>query len=866
MRNPKYLKRTGTFAALVGLALLILTACSTGAGPVVAGGNLQITVSGLPQGMDANVLVSGPDGYHQRATKSTTLTKLAPGSYTVTPLGVSKGAMGYQTGKAQTVTISATSGATVKVTYSKLPLKLQPNAVRLDAATSQSLSTVTHDASGNSTLTFSQSTPQLQKLKVGDVIMLMSTKATPGGFMGKVTGISGLTVTTAPAKLTDAVKQGVLALHKTFSASDVQSVQALQPGVEIEQAPAGSLSPQGSLSLPCVKPNYTFSGSTGDVGVGVALTTEGQICPTLGVDMDVTIDCCHHVIVPYISSAHAILSGGVDTKLTVTGQASAGVDFKEPLATYTFEPIDLGDVSEVTPSVDFYVEASGKVVAGISAGVKDNLSFVAGGAYDDDGGWSGVAGFGNSWHYIWPKPSTGVQLKASAGPELNLALDGVGKWSAGDATIGLDGYLEYDVNFLNDPLWKLHGGLEATAGFSALLGLASWSTTLYQKDWVLATSNSTPPKGISFWSYPTGDVLASPALSANGKTLYIGSYVGDGDGTLYALDTSKNSTSRLKWKISVGGVLAAPSVADDGTIYLSTDDGIFAVEPNGGVKWQVLKGQESTATASIGSDGTVYAVTRDDGTVHALNPSDGSEKWHYAVGSAISASAPAIGADGALYVGSRGGVSYEGVLFALNSSSGSLEWKKTLGIDVNTSPALNGGTVYALATEDGAYQVLYALDASSGSILWQVTVNQADEDTSPTIGADGTIYVGSVNHKLYAVDPDTHEVKWSYKTGGLIKGAPTVGADGDIYVTASDTGTILYAIKPNGSLDWKAPLASAGGEAYGVILGGSGAAYVSTGTGSNTGQTQAVHTDSKGLADSPWPKLHHDNQNTGRAR
>lgn len=74
-----------------------------GAEPVAAAvkfirssGRMAITVGGLPGGIAAAVLVTGPDGFSRAVTASTTLTGLAPGSYTVSSLGVSVAGNSYQ--------------------------------------------------------------------------------------------------------------------------------------------------------------------------------------------------------------------------------------------------------------------------------------------------------------------------------------------------------------------------------------------------------------------------------------------------------------------------------------------------------------------------------------------------------------------------------------------------------------------------------------------------------------------------------------------------------------------------------------------------------------------------------------------------
>ena len=72
--------------------------------------------------------------------------------------------------------------------------------------------------------------------------------------------------------------------------------------------------------------------------------------------------------------------------------------------------------------------------------------------------------------------------------------------------------------------------------------------------------------------------------------------------------------------------------------------------------------------------------------------------------------------------------------------------------------------------------------------------------SSPAIGADGTIYVGSVDKRLYAIDPNG-TLKWAYETEGKIWTCPAIGSDGIIYVGSEDER--LYAINPDGSLKWK---------------------------------------------------------------
>ena len=152
----------------------------------------------------------------------------------------------------------------------------------------------------------------------------------------------------------------------------------------------------------------------------------------------------------------------------------------------------------------------------------------------------------------------------------------------------------------------------------------------------------------------------------------------------------------------------------------------------------------------------------------------------------------------------------------------------------------------------GAGYYLYAINPD-GSFKWKYDTG-GDVKSSPAIGSDGTIYVGSDSDKLYAIHPDG-SLKWNYTTEGNVHSSPALGADGTIYVGSKDDH--LYAINPDGSLKWKF---KGGGEiSSSPAIGDDGRIYV----GCGDGKLYAIHSDSPGLANSPWPKFHRNNQNTG---
>jgi len=70
--------------------------------------------------------------------------------------------------------------------------------------------------------------------------------------------------------------------------------------------------------------------------------------------------------------------------------------------------------------------------------------------------------------------------------------------------------------------------------------------------------------------------------------------------------------------------------------------------------------------------------------------------------------------------------------------------------------------------------------------------------SSPVIGADGTIYIGSMDKNLYALYPNGTK-KWSFNTGDYVNYIPVIDSDGIIYL-ASDFN--LYALYNNGTVKW----------------------------------------------------------------
>ncbi|MEK8130132.1 PQQ-binding-like beta-propeller repeat protein [Paenibacillus filicis] len=133
----------------------------------------------------------------------------------------------------------------------------------------------------------------------------------------------------------------------------------------------------------------------------------------------------------------------------------------------------------------------------------------------------------------------------------------------------------------------------------------------------------------------------------------------------------------------------------------------------------------------------------------------------------------------------------------------------------SSSPAISiDGTVYVGST-DGK---LYAVD-KKGNKKWEFSTEAAIY-SSPAVSADNTVYVGSGVH-LYAIAPDG-KLKWKFEAGDALYSTAAFGNDGTVYVECEDGK--LYALKPDGTKKWE--FVSGGGMSGKPAIDSNGTIYV----------------------------------------
>ena len=111
------------------------------------------------------------------------------------------------------------------------------------------------------------------------------------------------------------------------------------------------------------------------------------------------------------------------------------------------------------------------------------------------------------------------------------------------------------------------------------------------------------------------------------------------------------------------------------------------------------------------------------------------------------------------------------------------------------------GTIYFGSNDYFVYAV-----NPNGTEKWRFRTGFYVHSAGPTVAADGTVYIGSTDDHLYALRPDGTE-KWRFDTGpdsedpAHIYGTPSIDEDGVVYVGSRLPN--LYAIDPNGRELWR---------------------------------------------------------------
>ena len=144
-----------------------------------------------------------------------------------------------------------------------------------------------------------------------------------------------------------------------------------------------------------------------------------------------------------------------------------------------------------------------------------------------------------------------------------------------------------------------------------------------------------------------GDIAVGPAIADDGTA-----WAMTAEGVLFAVDASGHIRVRLELAVRPG-VMGTIAIGRDGAVRVgATDAGIICVGPNGTERWRVTSAGAFPGGLSVDARDVTLGVSREQRLV-AVDAA-GQVSWNVALGARGDA-APVVGADGTIYVATHGG-------------------------------------------------------------------------------------------------------------------------------------------------------------------------------------------------------------------
>ena len=218
----------------------------------------------------------------------------------------------------------------------------------------------------------------------------------------------------------------------------------------------------------------------------------------------------------------------------------------------------------------------------------------------------------------------------------------------------------------------------------------------------------------------------------------------------------------------------------------------------------------SITAPAVGANGTIYVASFDrvgaawqNAKVHAVN-SNGTFKWASPELDGAYPYDPVVGSDGTIYV------ICSTTIYALSSADGSIIWSYQPPANNNEQHDIgwltlgNDGQIFFAHIASGAYtRKIYAL-SNTGQEIWKRDVGWGASNLMT--GTGGTLYAywlgnGDIN-TFGALDPNSGTTKWSTVLESYARGA-AISPDGDIVISQDFPDKLIKLSASSGELVWE---------------------------------------------------------------
>ena len=259
------------------------------------------------------------------------------------------------------------------------------------------------------------------------------------------------------------------------------------------------------------------------------------------------------------------------------------------------------------------------------------------------------------------------------------------------------------------------------------------------------------------------------------------------------------------------------------TVYFSYGPHAYALNlKNGTQQWQFpaepINSVDFYAAPVLADENSQLLVAGYDSVLYSVNPVNGSENWSFVAAENRYVAPPLATEDGIFAANS------DNSLYALDYD-GLLQWEFETEDPLWASPiwSENCGCIYQVSMD----HYLYAINPENGKLVWKSEDLGGPIVNNPSISEDGLILLATFNNEVIALDEESQQVEWRFQTSDWAWATPVI--DGDQVYASDISGTFYTLDLHSGELLWQV---QPGGGIYSSPLVQDGMVYFSTDTSS----------------------------------
>lgn len=287
------------------------------------------------------------------------------------------------------------------------------------------------------------------------------------------------------------------------------------------------------------------------------------------------------------------------------------------------------------------------------------------------------------------------------------------------------------------------------------------------------------------WTYQAnGSIFSSPATS---KGLVV---FGSADGNVYCINSSNG---KLMWKFQESAsVLGCPRIENDSVFIGGSDHSFVSLNLNSGkLSWKFdgLQGPV-VSTAILYEDKIIFGAW--DRNLYALNRNTGNLIWKWNNGSTIRNYSPAacipVVHDNIIYV-----VAPDRYISAIDAANGNTLWRNNdATVRESIGISKDGKWIYGKTMQDTI--VAYSTSREKQFAAWKMNCGFGYEHVpSMLIEDNGTVFFGTRNGVVYAINPLSQQIVWVHKIDNSMINTVRVLSDSQLIVSTMDGKVTLLS-------------------------------------------------------------------------